>query len=270
MQFTLAIIPSVILLRYIYKKDKREKESFNILLKCFLLGIAIIIPAFIIESLLDGILGALFYEGSVPYAVFDGFIVAACTEEGLKYAVLKKKTWKNKEFNCSFDGIVYAVFVSLGFATFENILYVVQSGLSTAIMRMFTAVPGHAFDAVFMGYFYSKAKRAEIDGDEPEAKKNKKKALFVPIIAHGFYDSLIMTEEDIAGAGIVLLGFFLWVIVVIAEYILSISLVKKASDNDAPFYELPETEVETDDSALADADIIGEDTVETNIAETDI
>ena len=64
------------------------------------------------------------------------FVVVAISEEGFKYVLLKKRTWKSREFNCEFDGVVYAVFVSLGFALWENIFYVLSYGFATAVARL--------------------------------------------------------------------------------------------------------------------------------------
>lgn len=233
----LALIPSIILLAYIYKKDNRDKESGKLLFKCFIAGIIITIPAILLELLIGFIFEYDLIEGSVGYAIVDGFLVAAFSEEWLKYLALKKRTWKSKEFNCSFDGIVYSVFVSLGFATFENVLYVIEGDISTAIARMITAVPGHAYDAVFMGYFYSKAKKAEIEGDKAGVKKNKFRALYVPILWHGTYDCLISFNEEVVGEDLVILGILLWIVLVAAQFISTFLLVRNSSKNDAFFVE---------------------------------
>jgi RsiW-degrading membrane proteinase PrsW (M82 family) len=91
----------------------------------------------------------------------QAFIVVALVEEFSKYVIVKLYAQKNKEFNESFDGIVYAVFVSMGFAALENVLYVFQYGVATGITRAFTAVPAHAVFGVLMGYFMGKAKFSE-------------------------------------------------------------------------------------------------------------
>jgi RsiW-degrading membrane proteinase PrsW (M82 family) len=77
----------------------------------------------------------------------------ALVEEFSKFAFVRFVLYRNKNFNEPFDGIVYAVMVSMGFATFENVMYVYSYGLETGILRMFTAVPAHATFGVIMGYF---------------------------------------------------------------------------------------------------------------------
>ena len=116
-------------------------------------------------------------QHSTLYDVFLYFGVVAISEEGIKYLLLKYRTWRSPEFNCTFDGVVYAVFLSLGFALWENIHYVLAYGMSTALARAVTAVPGHACFGVFMGTWYGLAKRAAL------RKKNGRSLLF-----RGLYD----------------------------------------------------------------------------------
>ncbi|MBQ0028284.1 MAG: PrsW family intramembrane metalloprotease [Lachnospiraceae bacterium] len=233
----LAVLPSIVLLIYIYRKDKKEKEPKKLLLKCFILGVLSSIPAMIMEIIIEEFIDGMAIPGSVLYAALDGFLVAAFSEELCKYLLLKKATWKSPFFNCHFDGIVYAVYVSLGFATLENIMYIADGGLSTAITRFFTAVPGHACDSVYMGYFYSIAKNAYINGDKKVARQNKRLALIIPIILHGIYDCLLSFEEDVVGEGIMLTGILLWIVFVIILFVATFKLVNKASRQDSAFYE---------------------------------
>lgn len=235
MLFLLAIIPAIVLMVFIYKKDKKEKEPKKLLWGCFLLGIVSIAPALVIENIGEATVGAFFEEVPFIYVLLDNFVVVALAEEGCKYFMLKKKTWKNDAFNCTFDGIVYSVFVSLGFATLENILYVWDGGMGTAFLRMFTAVPLHAVAAVFMGYYYGLAKKAAVEGDSAAVGKNKTNALFVPIVIHGIYDFLVSIDAEIFGEGMSTICFFIWVAFVIVIFIRAFILVNKSSKNDVCF-----------------------------------
>ena len=81
------------------------------------------------------------YSGDAfAYRLLFYYIVVACSEEGAKYLLMRFKTWNSSAFNCQFDGVVYAVSVSLGFALLENIMYVLQYGMATAVVRAFTAI----------------------------------------------------------------------------------------------------------------------------------
>ncbi len=203
----LSLAPVCIILFYIYFRDKYEKEPIGILVKSFLLGAATVIPVVIIEMLLDNYWKEKFSGGysQLTTAAYSAFVVAALTEELFKFAAFWLLIWRNKNFNERFDGIVYAVFISLGFATVENFFYVLESGVPTAILRAFTAVPGHALFGVTMGYYLGLAKFGE----------NKKQyytymAILMPILLHGVYDFILMSQN-----GYLLLLFlpfigFLW------------------------------------------------------------
>ena len=154
----LAIAPAMIFVIFIYLKDKIEKEPISFLIKNFFLG------AFgsIIITLILGVLFNSIYpltdEKSVFQQFIKAFVVVALVEEFSKYVIVKYYAQKNKEFNEPFDGIVYALTVSMGFAALENVLYILQYGVSTGITIAFTAVPAHATFGILMGYFMGKAK----------------------------------------------------------------------------------------------------------------
>lgn len=128
-----AVIPAVFLLVHVYRADKLEKEPAPLLISLVLYGIAATFIALLLERFGGWLLGRYFPENSTPYNVLMYFGVVAFSEEGAKYFLLKRRTWNSAAFNCQFDGVVYAVFVSLGFALWENISYVLMYGLSTAL-----------------------------------------------------------------------------------------------------------------------------------------
>ena len=148
-----AVLPAVILLRYIYRTDTVEKEPPGLLVLLLLMGVVAALCSGILEGLGETLLNALVDPGSPAYTILLAFLVVALVEEGTKFILLKKCTWYHPAFNYRFDAIVYAVFVSLGFAAFENIQYVLNYGLSVALPRALLAVPGHMSFAVFMGLF---------------------------------------------------------------------------------------------------------------------
>ncbi|MBR1629978.1 MAG: PrsW family intramembrane metalloprotease [Lachnospiraceae bacterium] len=194
----LAIIPSIVLFFVVWKFDTVEKEPPGLLIKLFLCGALTVISAMVIGLAGEAIVVDFFEdESSLWYVFIDNFILTALVEEGGKCFVLKKITWRNKEFNYTFDGVVYAVVVSLGFATLENIFYVFEYGAETAIVRALLSVPGHVIDAVFMGYFYGLARYDEGAGNKEQARLHLKEALFVPVVMHGFYDFCLSTNFDV-------------------------------------------------------------------------
>lgn len=231
-EFYAAVLPSIALLIYVYKKDKKEKEPAKLLGKLFLGGTGAVIVSLILEELFSAIVDSITVEGSVMYAVLTGFIVAGFTEEWSKLMFLKHLTWKSRHYDCVFDGIVYSVFVSLGFATLENIFYVSDGGLLVAISRMITAIPGHACFAVIMGYYYSMSKVAFKNEDAVAYRKAKRNTLLMPMLGHGLYDALLMMDGGVASNFIVLAARLFWIAYVIMLFTDSFRLVSRASNRD--------------------------------------
>lgn len=183
-----ALAPSIALLYYFYVRDKYEKEPRQMLIKAFALGSLCVVPVMAFELRLN-----IFdlEEGSFLVASYTAFVVAGLVEEGFKFAVLWLFVWKNKNFDEMYDGIVYSVFISLGFATTENIGYVLINGFHTAFVRSLTAVPAHALFGVAMGYYFGKAKFAR----EKSGSSYLALAFFVPILLHGVYDFILFSSS---------------------------------------------------------------------------
>lgn len=180
----LALAPVLIILFYVYIRDKYEKEPIGLLLKAFFSGAFIVIPILIVGSFIEPFEANL--EGLLAPA-YRAFIVAAFTEEFFKFVALYLLIWKSREFDEKFDGIVYAVFISLGFAAVENVIYVYQYGHETGLIRAITAVPAHAIDGIVMGYFFGMARFGSDKGNEYLFK-----AFFYPFLLHGIYDFILM------------------------------------------------------------------------------
>ncbi len=226
----LAILPAAVLMYFIYKADKVEKEPVELLVKIFLYGVVTTISAVILELLGDDILGFFLYEDSLPFIFLENFFVVALAEELGKYVVVKKVAWKHPAFNYTFDAVVYAVFASLGFAVLENVLYLTDASITTAVMRGILAVPGHAIDAVFMGSYFGAAKRCEALGDKNGMKTNLQMALIVPVGIHGFYDFCLSVSDYYP---IAILVFFVFEICIT---IYAIRKVKKLSASDTALF----------------------------------
>ena len=183
-----AVLPAAWLLYYVYRLDPVEKEPMGLLLRLLVLGAVSCFPAILLETVGIDVLTGRVPAGSITSLLLENFLVIALSEELCKMFFLRWKTWKSPEFNYVFDGIVYAVFVSLGFAILENIGYVMEFGMSTALVRAVTAIPGHAIFGVFMGVFYGLEKRAAL-GHKPHLRMPFAIcSLAVPVFCHGFYD----------------------------------------------------------------------------------
>lgn len=218
-----AVIPAVVLIFWIYKNDRLDKESpellRNLVFRGFIAAGLACVSELILTALLD-----LWDPYSETYDVVMYFVVVALSEELCKYLMMKRRTWYSMEFNCQFDGVVYATSVSLGFALLENILYVFDGGLGTALLRAVTAIPGHACFGVFMGAWYGMAKRCDNFGYPEKSRFFRILAVFVPVLLHGAYDYIATREEELS-----VIAFFGFVIVM---FVITFLLVKKLSRED--------------------------------------
>ena len=210
--FLFAVTPPLFLAYLIYKLDRNEKEPDGVCLRVFFYGCLTVIPVIIIEPIVIAFINSLF---------FQIFLGVALVEEYFKFLVVKNYAYKRESFNEPFDGIVYAVIASLGFALVENIGYVFGSAeeeqLFTAIARMFTAIPLHALAGVLMGYFLGKAKF-----DKFNEKTLIVKGLLSAIILHTAYDYFLLQDNSN-------LVIFSFVSLVVAFYIAKKSIKKSRS-----------------------------------------
>jgi RsiW-degrading membrane proteinase PrsW (M82 family) len=186
----LAVIPAILLLFFVVGKDKKQPEPPAQLVRAFLMGIVSVFVALI----LVGIIGLVvpFGNATVAGQVGMAFWGAAVPEELAKLLMLWLVLRKNKYFDEHLDGIVYAVMIGLGFATFENVMYMIENydnWLIVGSTRALMAVPAHYAFAVFMGYFFSLAHFS------PRRRLyNGVMALLVPVLLHGLYDMLLMVS----------------------------------------------------------------------------
>lgn len=215
----LAVLPTIILGYFVYRKDILEKEPIELLVVLFFSGVLSTIPAAILENIIMNIIPQT--RNNTLNAFILAFFCIALIEEGYKALFVYKITFKNKNFNHIYDGIVYSVFTSLGFATLENLLYVLKYGTGTGILRALVSVPAHAFFGVFMGYYMGIAKYNSIANNQTKFKKNILLSISLPIIFHGIFDFLLLTENEI-----MLIIFFVFVIIL---YILAYKQIKKHS-----------------------------------------
>ncbi|WP_053992627.1 PrsW family intramembrane metalloprotease [Mangrovimonas sp. TPBH4] len=191
----MATAPVFIIILYIYLKDKYEKEPKHLLLFSFLLGsiVSIIITSILYYGF-DMIL-ALNNDYSILEQFIKAFFVVGLTEEFSKYIIVRYYAQTKADFNEPYDGIMYSVMVSMGFAATENIMYVLEGGYQIALIRAFSAVPAHATFGIIMGYFMGKAKFSN------NRIKLNLAGLFFAILFHGAYDFFLFINF-VPGIGI--------------------------------------------------------------------
>ena len=200
-----ALLPSVLLVRYFVRSD-RYPEPGNVLWCTFLLGCAIVIPVCVLELVVSVFLEDV--GGPITQALILAFVVAAACEESFKFLVLHRYCARCPEFDEPMDAVVYGAVASLGFATLENILYVVEGGLWVAVTRAVTAVPAHACFGAVMGYYYAQARFGS------SGERSLVPVLAVPILLHGLYDLplfLLYSQEN----PVVILGLYVFFVILL-------------------------------------------------------
>lgn len=218
-----SILPVILVGRYIYKKDS-EKEPTSLLIKLFFSGMLSCIVTLLITLRLSFLFPVLLQDKvnldliSLFFYVFFGI---ALVEEFSKWLFVYNIGFSSKEFDQGFDIVVYSVFVALGFACFENIFYVLENGIYTAIIRGLLAVPGHACDGVFMGYYLYLSKLSMLSGDMNLKKRYLFLSVLIPMLLHGFYDYCLFSQRIIF-----ILLFFVFIIIL---YVTTFRKVKKLS-----------------------------------------
>lgn len=217
-----ATIPIIIIMLYVYSKDK-NKEPLALLIKLFLSGFLSCYLVLIVSDLLGMVFPFMEETNRSVFGTFlYAFIGVALVEELCKWIMVMLIGYNHNAFDEIYDILIYAVFVSLGFAFIENVMYVINlNSLRTAMVRAVSAVPSHACDAVFMGYFLSIAKQNELNKKNKYVSKYIILSIVTPTILHGTYDFLLMSGIEWSTE-----IFFVFVVVL---YFISIKRLKKLS-----------------------------------------
>lgn len=221
LMITLALLPSLIIALLLYISDKKEREPITELIKAFFLGIISIIITLGISFIFDVTKIEVDNLDMVGLAIYS-FIDVALIEEVSKWLMAHIFVRNNPNYNYMYDGIIYFSYVSLGFATIENILYIASTGLTAALVRAVTTVPSHVFFAMTAGYYYTLATK----------EKNNKAlrsgyfilSIVMPVLLHGFFDFCLLTKNY--------LFLLIFLVFVVSLYIVSIGNARKVEKND--------------------------------------
>lgn len=219
----LAIAPALAVCGYIIHKDRFEKEPIGLMVLAFCFGIFSVFPAGI-----SSVVGGKLFDvsGSFINTALYAFLVVGVSEEFAKFFFLRYILYQRKEFNEPLDGIVYAVMIGMGFASFENVLYVSDGGLSVALVRMLTAIPAHAIFAIVMGYYVGLSKF-----DLTHKPELMRRGLIYPILLHGAYDFFLLQKSIPMLSVLAILG--IWFAVKNVPYVI------RQSNDHSPFHNGP-------------------------------
>ncbi len=186
----------------------------------FVGGILSCFPVVIIELIIGAFFADVAYLNLFQLLLYV-FIGIALVEEVCKWFIVYKFSYNSKHFNHIYDMIVYAVFVALGFAFLENLMYVYQNGVGTGIIRALLSVPGHACDGLLMGYFLGLSKVSKLNNRNDLYKKYLIFSIVVPLVSHGLYDYFLFTNR--------IVFIVLFFIFVIGIYIYSFKKINRIS-----------------------------------------
>ena len=223
---SLCIIPSLLLLWYIYIKDKVEKEPIYLLILLFLGGIiACTISIFlsILSKQYIYFLNFAYTDMNIFQIIFKVLFSIVVIEEGSKW-IISYTIWNNKNFNHLYDPIVYCTFVAMGFATLENIIYgftFSTYGIIPIIMRGLISVPSHAVFGIFMGYYLGISKNAALTSKLKQSKKYKLLSFIIPTYLHLVYNLFLVKKNFIM--------YSIFIIYIIVIYLLAYQKIKKLS-----------------------------------------
>lgn len=222
------ILPIILLLWYVYAKDKIEKEPIYLLITLFIGGICACFISTVFSDILKKIFIFLNWHDkdlSIIQIIFKNLVSIALIEEGLKWLIDYFVTWNNKNFNYIYDAIVYAAFVSLGFALLENILYTIafkNYGLIPIVLRGIISIPSHLVFGIFMGFYLGISKNAIVCNKNNQAIKYKLYSLVIPIILHFVYDLCLVYKNAIV--------YFIFLLFLIIMYVLAFIKIKKLAN----------------------------------------
>ncbi len=222
-----AVLPAVLLMVKVYRSDRLEKEDPRFLLRLALAGVYATLIALVAERIGGALVTAVAPVDTRLGAILLYFVVVGLSEESAKYFMLYRRSWHSVQFNCQFDAVVYATFVSLGFALWENISYVLHYGFAVAVVRALTAIPGHACFGVFMGVFYGIARSYAYLEDSDRSRFYRVLSVLVPALIHGAYDYIASVQSERGDMG--------FVVFIVLLFAVSLYLINQMSKNDRYF-----------------------------------
>ncbi len=194
---TAGVAPGLALLIYFYLKDQYNTEPISVVLKAFIYGAIIVIPVMFLQYVMD-------FEGVSLASWVDAFFAKGLLEEMLKWGIFLLLIFGHVEFDEPYDGIVYGVAISLGFATFENILYLFSNGVEYAWGRALFPVSSHGLFGVIMGFYFGKAKFSK-----EKRLKYMVIGLLIPFLLHGLFNYILMMQVNWY-VYLIPFMFFLW------------------------------------------------------------
>lgn len=204
---SVAIAPSLALFSYFYLRRDIESEPTRLLFNAFMYGAFITFPILFVQYIVQE--ETALSAASIWSGPFSGIL-----EEFFKWLILLIGIFKQTRFSDPYDGILYGASVSLGFATIENLLFLINFGIQDAFLRALLPVSSHALFGVVMGYYMGKAQFTVI-----KQKTQLLIALVAPLILHISYNLILFTHQD---------QMLIWSVFMLFMWLFALSRVKQA------------------------------------------
>lgn len=155
------IPPLIAILLYMYLRYKFSHFSFSLLIKSFLWGMSSILLVLAVQLIASWF--QLDVLSNIRRVIFYALVIMAFFAELGKFFFLKAYISTKAEFKTPVDGIIFGVMISLGFATMNNILSVINMpDLNVNFANAFTAGPANVIFGVMMGFFVGLGKLRKV------------------------------------------------------------------------------------------------------------
>ncbi|MCR4689949.1 MAG: PrsW family intramembrane metalloprotease [Lachnospiraceae bacterium] len=197
LELIFAVFPGIIVFIMVYRLDKIEKEPASLLAKLLVSGILAGLLSFAAGALGYMVLQSLYTGKNLMFFQFaDSFLLKALPEQVCIFLVLYLLTWKAKEFNYTFDAVVYAITIALGVTVTGNLIRIFRGrGFQPGVLLL--SLVGHMISAVFMGCFYGKTKNCEGLKDSGSTRLYLAETLLIPAIMFGIYDFCMRIQTTV-------------------------------------------------------------------------
>ncbi len=178
----LGMVPGLVWLAYFSRKSLRPYRHFRHVLRVFLWGCAVTVPAGLLEHLTH----ARVEQQSLEQSIAVSFLLIAPLEEAFKLLAVWLGIYRRRDFREPIDGLVYSTTAALGFASVENAVYVGIFGPGVFLLRAVFATPAHVMFSAMWGYSMGLAR----------FRRNRElvtilKGLMISVLLHGAYNCLV-------------------------------------------------------------------------------
>lgn len=220
----LGFAPGIFWLWLIYQRDRYIPAPLNLVVRTFLLGIAVAVPVSIVEAVLIALGGVdlepqLDTAASPAQAAYVAFVVAGVTEELAKYLVVRRTIFSSPYFRQPLDGIIFASAAALGFASIENVAYMFSYGPEVILVRGPFSTLAHVLFSATWGYSLGAHKRLMV-GQHPVTL-----ALLASMVLHGLFDFFLLADPD----------YWIWALVLFLGIGLLFTLIIKVAQHQSPY-----------------------------------